>query len=454
MPAKSQSQGDHDSAVERGGLQSCSDGAPGPGPSLRTTLLPDSSPSRKPPPISKKPKLFLVVPPPQRDFTAEPTENGSEAFSGVPSPTGAEGEAGQSQEEKSSPASRAGSHATAPTSGSTVLERGAAGSLSPGVVEANAPMVQPSTSPGPAQEESGENRVDGERNEKSCASPQGGEAGLPEPNTAGPSSDTADVSKEGGNDEVLTPTRPRTTEDLFAAIHRSKRKVLGRKDSEDDHTRNHSPSPPVTPTGAAPSLASPKQVGSIQRSLKKSTTSSDNFKALLLKKGSRSDTSARMSAAEMLKSTDPRFQRSRSEPSPEVPDSPSSCSPNKNRRAPEEWAKNEGLMPRSLSFSGPRYSRSRTPPSAASSRYSMRNRIQSSPMTVISEGEGEPAEPADNKVRRALDTTRGCSLDRLAGQETDRGSPLCSEEPASVDGIGRAKDDGPSEQCGGPEQKS
>lgn len=175
MPAKSQSQGDHDSAVERGGLQSCSGGAPGPGPSLRTTLLPDSSPSRKPPPISKKPKLFLVVPPPQRDFTAEPTENGSEAFSGVPSPTGAEGEAGQSQEEKSSPASRAGSHATAPTSGSTVLERGAAGSLSPGVVEANAPMVQPSTSPGPAQEESGENRVDGERNEKSCASPQGGE---------------------------------------------------------------------------------------------------------------------------------------------------------------------------------------------------------------------------------------------------------------------------------------
>lgn len=175
MPAKSQSQGDHDSAVERGGLQSCSGGAPGPGPSLRTTLLPDSSPSRKPPPISKKPKLFLVVPPPQRDFTAEPTENGSEAFSGVPSPTGAEGEAGQSQEEKSSPASRAGSHATAPTSGSTVLERGAAGSLSPGVVEANAPMVQPSTSPGPAQEESGENLVDGERNEKSCASPQGGE---------------------------------------------------------------------------------------------------------------------------------------------------------------------------------------------------------------------------------------------------------------------------------------
>ncbi|XP_026642032.1 NHS-like protein 1 isoform X1 [Microtus ochrogaster] len=451
-PAKSQSQGDHDSATERGGLLSRSDGAPCAGPSLRTTLLPDSSPSRKPPPISKKPKLFLVVPPPQRDFTAEPTENGSEAFPGVPSPTRAEGEAVQSQEEKASPASRAGSHATAPTPSSPVLERGAAGSLSPGSVETNASMVQPSASLGPTQEESAKSSVDDEGNAESCLSQQGREAGLLEPNTAAASSDAGDFSKEEGSDGVMTPTKPRTTEDLFAAIHRSKRKVLGRKDSEDDHTRNHSPSPPVTPTGAAPSLASPKQVGSIQRSMKKSATSSDNFKALLLKKGSRSDTSARMSAAEMLKSTDPRFQRSRSEPAPDVPDSPSSCSPNKNRRAPEEWAKNEGLMPRSLSFSGTRYSRSRTPPSAASSRYSLRNRIQSSPMTVISEGEGEPAEPADNKPHRTLDAARGCSLDRLEGQKVDRDSLLCREESSSVDGIGRAEGKGLSEHCGRTEE--
>ncbi|XP_015860183.1 NHS-like protein 1 isoform X5 [Peromyscus maniculatus bairdii] len=453
-PAKSQSQGDHDSAAERGGLASRSDGAPCPGPSLRTTPLPDSSPSRKPPPISKKPKLFLVVPPPQRDFTAEePTENGSAAFPGVPSPTRAEGEAVHSQEEKASPASRAGSsHAPAPTPGSPVPERGAAGSLSPGSVETNAPMVQPSASPGPTQEESAESSVDGEDNAGSCLSQRGREAGLREPTTAASSADAGDFSKEEGSDDVMTPTRPRTTEDLFAAIHRSKRKVLGRKDSEDDHTRNHSPSPPVTPTGAAPSLASPKQVGSIQRSMKKSATSSDSFKALLLKKGSRADTSARMSAAEMLKSTDPRFQRSRSEPSPDVPDSPSSCSPNKNRRAQEEWAKNEGLMPRSLSFSGPRYSRSRTPPSAASSRYSVRNRIQSSPMTVISEGEGEPTEPADNREPRTLDAARGCSLDRLEGQMVDRDSLLCREEPASVDGLGRAEGKGLSEHCGGTEE--
>ncbi|KAG5277523.1 hypothetical protein AALO_G00118610 [Alosa alosa] len=48
---------------------------------------------------------------------------------------------------------------------------------------------------------------------------------------------------------MVTPTRPRTTEDLFAAIHRSKRKVLGRRESEDDRSRGHSPSsPPMTPT--------------------------------------------------------------------------------------------------------------------------------------------------------------------------------------------------------------
>lgn len=212
---------------------------------------------------------------------------------------------------------------------------------------------------------------------------------------------------------------------------RSKRKVLGRKDSDDDHSQNHSPSPPVTPTGAAPSLASPKQVGSIQRSVRKSSTSSDSFKALLLKKGSRSDASARMSAAEMLRSTDPRFQRSRSEPSPDTPQSPSSCSPGKSRRAQEEWAKNEGLMPRSLSFSGPRYGRSRTPPSAASSRYSVRNRIQSSPMTVISEGEGEAMEPADDRAPWTVGTARGCPLDGLAGDDIFEGSLLCGREPAA-----------------------
>ncbi|CAK6446636.1 unnamed protein product [Pipistrellus nathusii] len=441
-PAKSVSQGHQDGAAERGRPSrspgSAAEAEAGPGPAAAPLQrAPGPSPSKKPPPpISKKPKLFLVVPPPQRDLTVEPAENVRGA---VPSPT--RGEASESG------AAQAGSDET-DSSSSPVLEGGAAGSTSPGRREADVPMVQPSASPAPEQEEPGaENSADrGGHAEESCPALQDPGPRVPETEAAGSSPEVFDFLKEEGSDEVMTPSRPRTTEDLFAAIHRSKRKVLGRKDSEDDHARNHSPSPPVTPTGAAPSLASPKQVGSIQRSVRKSSTSSDNFKALLLKKGSRSDTSARMSAAEMLKNTDPRFQRSRSEPAPDAPDSPSSCSPNKSRRAQEEWARNEGLMPRSLSFSGPRYGRSRTPPSAASSRYSLRNRIQSSPMTVISEGEGEATEPADTRARRVLGAARGCSLDGLVGDDMVGGSLQCG--PA--DGTASAQGRGPLEQCRGP----
>ncbi|KAG7244146.1 hypothetical protein INR49_004219, partial [Caranx melampygus] len=186
-------------------------------------------------------------------------------------------------------------------------------------------------------------------------------------------------SANGGKMVTPTPTRPRTTEDLFAAIHR-----------------------PVP--GTVSSL--PRQTGSIQRNLRKSSTSSDTFKALLLKKGSRSETSFRMSAAEMLRSTDPRFQRTRSDSaldppasSPSSPTAPHSpcTSPSRGKRATDEWTRYEALAlssPTSSSFSmsGFKYGRSRTPPSAASSKYNARSRILSSPMTVICEREGELAE--------------------------------------------------------------
>nr|XP_023409809.1 NHS-like protein 1 isoform X1 [Loxodonta africana] len=501
-PAKSESQGHHDSAAERVGLQSCRDGAqpaqasgasfPGMDAEvaaratvqsakaqsgLRTALVQEqpgspmephgSSPSRKPPPISKKPKLFLVVPPPQRDFAAEHKENVSEAFRDPPNTARGKVDSVHSKEAKGSSAARTGSDEL--DSDNSLLEGGAAGSASLGRGKADAPMVQPDASPALKQEEPGTSD-EGSGAESSADVVGGGErrlsqedagAGVLETDTAASSSEAFDFLREEGSDEVMTPSRPRTTEDLFAAIHRSKRKVLGRKDSDEDHSRNHSPSPPVTPTGAAPSLTSPKQVGSIQRSVRKSSTSSDNFKALLLKKGSRPDTSARMSAAEMLKNTDPRFQRSKSEPCADTPESPSSCSPGKNRRAQEEWARSEGLMPRSLSFSGPRYGRSRTPPSAASSRYSMRNRIHSSPMTVISEGEGEAVEPVDSRARRALGAARGGSPDGVARSDMDEGSLLRGEETAAASPQakapagptdGRASTDGRDllGQCGGP----
>lgn len=164
-------------------------------------------------------------------------------------------------------------------------------------------------------------------------------------------------------------------------------------------------SPPVTPTGPVASLTLPRQTGSIQRSLRKSATSSDTFKALLLKKGSRSEGSFRMSAAEMLRTTDPRFQRTRSLDSPLDLTSPAAgfdspcASPGRSKRVPEDWTRNEAILPRyplcsplSPSLMGPKYGRSRTPPSAASSKYNSRNRILSSPMTVICEREGELTE--------------------------------------------------------------
>ncbi|KAM9356042.1 LOW QUALITY PROTEIN: NHS-like protein 1 [Pholidichthys leucotaenia] len=215
-------------------------------------------------------------------------------------------------------------------------------------------------------------------------------------------------SANGASEENMvtpTPTRPRTTEDLFAVIHRSKRKVLGRRES--DEAGSHPPSPPVTPAAMSPGTASslPRQMGSIQRNLRKSSTSSDTFKALLLKKGSRSETSFRMSATEMLRSTDPRFQRTRSESaldplvaSPTTPTAPHSplSSPGRGKRASDEWSRYEAFAlssPTSSPYSsGFKYGRSRMPPSAASSKYNARNRILSSPMTVICEREGELAE--------------------------------------------------------------
>ncbi|NXC02142.1 NHSL1 protein, partial [Orthonyx spaldingii] len=403
-------------------------------------------PSKKPPPISKKPKLFLLVPPPQLDLTVE---NAAEVSDTARSPTKRDAVLAHCEEARNCLTDGLGSSEM--DSGSLVPEGGAAGFTFSETVGVNAFVVQPAASP--VQEEP--------RQEEHSAFDEGSSSGSSQnsgSNTDGQlsqenesvevfESDTANSSFLPSSsygeetDGVATPARPRTTEDLFAAIHRSKRKVLGRKDSEDDRTRNHSPSPPVTPTGASPNLATLKQAGSIQRSVRKSSTSNDNFKALLLKKGSRCDTSSRMSAAEMLKNTDPRFHRTKTDASSDLPDSPASCSPSKSKRAQEEWAKSEGLMPRSMSFSGTRYGRSRTPPSAASSKYNVRNRIQSSPMTVISEGEGEVVEQSEGRVQRTLEEEQERQLDMFNSDEMDTNDFQYAEEagcketldPACVD---------------------
>ncbi|XP_051648447.1 NHS-like protein 1 isoform X4 [Manacus candei] len=384
-------------------------------------------PSKKPPPISKKPKLFLVVPPPQLDLTVEKAAEVSDTVRSTSSPTKRDTVLAHCEEARNCLTDGLGSSEM--DSGSLVPEGGAAGFTFSEAGGANAFVVQPAASPvqeEPRQEEqsafdegsSSGSSQDSGSNADGHLSQENESVEVFESDTAN-SSFLPSCSYGEETDGVATPARPRTTEDLFAAIHRSKRKVLGRKDSEDDRTRNHSPSPPVTPTGASPNLATLKQAGSIQRSVRKSSTSNDNFKALLLKKGSRCDTSSRMSAAEMLKNTDPRFHRTKTDGPADLSDSPASCSPSKSKRAQEEWAKSEGLMPRSMSFSGTRYGRSRTPPSAASSKYNVRNRIQSSPMTVISEGDGEVVEQSEGRVRRTLEEQQERQLDMFNSDEMD-----------------------------------
>ncbi|NXY83015.1 NHSL1 protein, partial [Alcedo cyanopectus] len=393
-------------------------------------------PSKKPPPISKKPKLFLVVPPPQLDITVEKIAEVSDTVRSTSSPTKRDAVLAHCEPARNDLTD--GLSTSKMDSGSLVPEGGAAGFTFSETVGANAFVVQPAASPfreEPRQEEqfafdedsnSGSNQ-DSSSNADGHLSQENESVEVFESDTAN-SSFLPSNSYGEETDGAATPARPRTTEDLFAAIHRSKRKVLGRKDSEEDRTRNHSPSPPVTPTGASPTLATLKQAGSIQRSVRKSSTSNDNFKALLLKKGSRCDTSSRMSAAEMLKNTDPRFHRTKTDASPDFSDSPASCSPSKSKRAQEEWAKSEGLMPRSMSFSGTRYGRSRTPPSAASSKYNVRNRIQSSPMTVISEGDGEVLEQSEGRVRRTLGEQQERQLDMFNSDEMDMNDFPYAEE--------------------------
>ncbi|XP_075718540.1 NHS-like protein 1 [Rhinoderma darwinii] len=423
---------------------------------------PNASPNKKPPPVSKKPKLFLIVPPPQLDLAAEKIAQVNENVRRMPKPSKRDSVSEHCKEVNGRIADENNSEKTA---GLACRTREA--SLSPCEVEEENTFFRQS----PVFETtdyqiediwatmSDEVRIsDNKTGTANCdqnTSQEEENADVFETQAASSSlphnNDCID-----GNGDVFTPTRPRTTEDLFAAIHRSKRKVLGRKDSDDDQCRNHSPSPPVTPTSSFPNVSSFKQPGAIQRSIRKSATSSDNFKALLLKKGSRSESGSRMSAAEMLKHTDPRFQRSKSDSSLELPDSPTLLSPNKNRRAQEEWAKSEGLMPRSMSVSGTRYSRSRTPPSAASSKYNIRSRLQSSPMTVICEGEGETSDHVENRFTKApLRCTM--SVDRFQRTASELNNSLGagdSNTRVHIDLMSRFLEVSPGKDSGSAEENS
>ncbi|XP_032534811.1 Nance-Horan syndrome protein isoform X3 [Chiroxiphia lanceolata] len=237
----------------------------------------------------------------------------------------------------------------------------------------------------------------------------------------------SEESQADAEDVFVSPNKPRTTEDLFAVIHRSKRKVLGRKDSGDLSVRNRlrassgTSSQPITsstlPTSNMPSagsmgtpISSQRSPGLIYRNAKKSNTSNEEFKLLLLKKGSRSDSSYRMSATEILKSpilpkspgelmADALQSMEESPPvtSPDTLSPLSPCSPRVNT---------EGFSSKNFPMSASsRVGRSRAPPAASSSRYSVRCRLYNTPMQAISEGETENSDGSPHDDRSSQSST-------------------------------------------------
>lgn len=106
-------------------------------------------PSKKPPPISKKPKLFLLVPPPQLDLTVEKAAEVS-----ARSPTKRDAVLAHCEEARTCLTD--GLSSSEMDSGSLVPEGGAAGFTFSETVGANAFVVQPAASPvqeEPRQEE-------------------------------------------------------------------------------------------------------------------------------------------------------------------------------------------------------------------------------------------------------------------------------------------------------------
>ncbi|GCC30372.1 hypothetical protein chiPu_0008820 [Chiloscyllium punctatum] len=117
-----------------------------------------------------------------------------------------------------------------------------------------------------------------------------------------------DIVVEDDDDVFISSGTQRSTEDLFTVIHRSKRKVLGWKEPGEAFNVRHVAVSPVKPPTTPPSSGL-KVSPSVSGNGIKVSTSNENFKALLQKKGSKPASGTRMSAAELLKSTNPLARR-------------------------------------------------------------------------------------------------------------------------------------------------
>ncbi|KAF7649464.1 hypothetical protein LDENG_00140660 [Lucifuga dentata] len=113
------------------------------------------------------------------------------------------------------------------------------------------------------------------------------------------------IAEETDDDLFVNTPTTHTTEDLFTIIHRSKRKVLGRKEPSDSFGSRQSLVSPVKHSTSGGDLRT-LTLGSSQRS----SSRNENFMALLQKKGSKTSSGgARVSAMELLKSTNPLARR-------------------------------------------------------------------------------------------------------------------------------------------------
>ncbi|KAG9338219.1 hypothetical protein JZ751_026972 [Albula glossodonta] len=97
-----------------------------------------------------------------------------------------------------------------------------------------------------------------------------------------------DGTEDDYDDVFVSSPAPHPTEDLFAKIHRSKRKVLGRKESSDSF-------------GSRQNLAKAESLNGASKTSSRNNT----FMAMLQKKSCRPAPAARLSATEMLQSTKP-----------------------------------------------------------------------------------------------------------------------------------------------------